>query len=1280
MYSKFAQRCLSLLMALAMVLSLTPLQVLAAETDDSVPMEAEEVFTETSEATTGSAVTPEDVQARIDALLASFGITDVMTDDEIANAIIMADSDTMGRAMGEIEALNQMEGSLTIGQLQGLSVQTICRFLSIVYQLQTPVPLATSVDLLNSGLTISSSSKGTLAEKHNTSVTGSGTTVTITEYVSCVWYNALGATGTATVTIKNNLSNKAELSFSWSASNYSDISLGSAEGSKSYTLEGGASTTFTISVKAGAGSNKTATITLSNIKLEEMGASSTITVNHDSTLGSVTVDGSAAASGSQFTVETGNSLELAATANSGATFMGWVNEATNQILSSAATFTYTPAVNTTVKAVFRDNSSTTGWWMVNNAYLFDDLNAAAGMDGANSVVLLNNATLPAGDYSIPSGVTVLIPFDANATICREAPNTSDASSLTKPTPFRTLTLAEGASISVDGELSISGTQHSAMAVGTPFGPVGFIQMQSGSNITINNGGKLYAWGYITGTGTGSVTVKSGGTVYECFQVSDWRGSSATSSMSSNKEKIFPITQYYLQNVEVPMRLEAGASEYGFMSVNVTLVGIQTTLVPFIGPNAMFRINEGAIVKDYIESEDRLNIDLDNAKLSISPLTISIKASVIGTVTLNSANFVLPLASNMTLNINTGSKVELSQDIAFLPGTEVNIAEGAFCTVTGNSNIYVYDVEAWGDYCGAANKKLTTIAYAPGQQKVRTENDLVDAAIKVNGTVDATNGYLYTTSVPDENGNITGGANIYSEGTGKIIQRAGANKVTYQATYVKDGYTPHEIPIIPAKLKHEDGTYLDTSSATTATTYNHDHYTCLDHGDTTTDSMVAKCGTWYAGVHGLSEVETPPTCITEGYTTYTCTCGHSYTANKTDFADHTPAAAVQENVKKATCLEPGSYDSVIYCSVSNCGAELSRTTISVPAAGHTYVDGKCSVCGCVEVSFTIAHNLALKELVQIGYWVKAESTAEIKDVGVLIWKEADYFAEDKHDISSDTAVNPAMTSRQGFMMGYGEGIYAQYLDTKYYAVPYVVTSDGSYVYSGTPDVYAAPTYALQMGNQPEKVKTVVRDLLNYGTYAQLYFDSRPDGDIDTSTRINDVLEDAQKKLRYSDTMLVEEITADKTAENTNLSCTWRYSTAELLDAIQLNFFADQSSAFTNMLHWNETDYTAANTMKKDNATTVLNIIDKSIVEGDVTVCGSISGIYPKNLTKWHYACMYNSADNTYGPLRVDSVACYLSRMISNLSKYAGQESEYGYLLETCKAMLAYGDSAKTYAGS
>ena len=48
--------------------------------------------------------------------------------------------------------------------------------------------------------------------------------------------------------------------------------------------------------------------------------------------------------------------------------------------------------------------------------------------------------------------------------------------------------------------------------------------------------------------------------------------------------------------------------------------------------------------------------------------------------------------------------------------------------------------------------------------------------------------------------------------------------------------------------------------------------------------------------------------------------------------HTPAAPVIENEVPATCTTAGSYDSVVYCS--ECGEEISRETVTVPALGHT----------------------------------------------------------------------------------------------------------------------------------------------------------------------------------------------------------------------------------------------------------------------------------------------------------------------------------------------------------
>ena len=98
------------------------------------------------------------------------------------------------------------------------------------------------------------------------------------------------------------------------------------------------------------------------------------------------------------------------------------------------------------------------------------------------------------------------------------------------------------------------------------------------------------------------------------------------------------------------------------------------------------------------------------------------------------------------------------------------------------------------------------------------------------------------------------------------------------------------------------------------------------------------------VHSYNKVVTDPTCTEQGYTTYTCSdseCGDTYVDDYVDAKGHTDGETVVENNKAADCVNNGSYDNVVYCSV--CGDETSRETIIVDATGHAFVCGACD-CG------------------------------------------------------------------------------------------------------------------------------------------------------------------------------------------------------------------------------------------------------------------------------------------------------------------------------------------------
>lgn len=148
---------------------------------------------------------------------------------------------------------------------------------------------------------------------------------------------------------------QAELNFDYTTAQANSFKIAgvvaTASGSYTVVLDAGASLAITLVSNSGL-SNTTATLKLSNFSLTVVADSSNVTINYDSTLGSVTAGGNSAANGAVIEgVTKEDGVVLAATPASGATFLGWVDGG-GKILSSDATYTLKPASNTTVKAIF----------------------------------------------------------------------------------------------------------------------------------------------------------------------------------------------------------------------------------------------------------------------------------------------------------------------------------------------------------------------------------------------------------------------------------------------------------------------------------------------------------------------------------------------------------------------------------------------------------------------------------------------------------------------------------------------------------------------------------------------------------------------------------------------------------------------------------------------------------------------------------------------------------------------------------------------------------------
>ena len=599
----------------------------------------------------------------------------------------------------------------------------------------------------------------------------------------------------STLTIANKKSTTATLSFDYSIEqNSGAIQVDGKEVSSGarFTKELAPDEEVKVYIKSGSTSAATK-ITLTNVVLvSDVNATATFVPAEN---GTYTVDEKLITEEYSNTQSSMTAYQVAATPADGYQFLGWYNLTTGKCIATAATTALNIESDCTVTAKFVSKSLAL---FETGGQRFADLNEAvayAQTNGQSKITLATDGSI-GGSYTIPIGITLLIPFDEAGTLYTDAPAAIRTAPASKP--FRTLTMSEGSSITVNGAISLGGRYFAAAGSqqGRPVGDYGYIKMADNSSITVKNGGNLYAWGFISGSG--SVLAESGATVYEFYQIADFRGGSASSSMGHG---VFPFSQYFVQNIEVPLTLNAGANEQVYSGV-YAMKSTYTTAINFIGDTGMFKVESGSFTKDYDEKTDRLVFTV-NGEAALNTLSLTLAG-----MDVNSASYVLPITNNITINIQSGN-VTINQTAALLAGVEVNIAEGAGLTVANEKNIYFYDSDEWNsDNFVWGPCKFKSVAYAPGKAYNRSDNDLVDAKMDVNGSVTAI-GAIYTTN---------GGADICSSnGTGKYVQQSILGKETATYQYNANGNNAVTIPITAAKLHNADGTYTETANASAGTT-------------------------------------------------------------------------------------------------------------------------------------------------------------------------------------------------------------------------------------------------------------------------------------------------------------------------------------------------------------------------------------------------------------------------------------------------------------------------------
>lgn len=371
--------------------------------------------------------------------------------------------------------------------------------------------------------------------------------------------------------------------------------------------------------------------------------------------------------------------------------------------------------------------------------------------------------------------------------------------------------------------------------------------------------------------------------------------------------------------------------------------------------------------------------------------------------------------------------------------------------------------------------------------------------------------------------------------------------------------------------------------------------------------------------------TEPSCTLPGFTTFTCCCGHTYTADE------------------------------------------------IEEIGHDYSNGVCTLCGETEPvvlpSVSLLYPaLSFEDEVRIHVFFKGENLENAAEIGMIIYSE---------EVSS-WSIETAESVVQGYQESQDAGIYycstngihAKALGDRLYFSVYYRTQNGEYVYSVLRN-YSPSDYAYNHLENPAtsaEVKALVVAMLNYGAAAQRYFAYHSD------YPVNACLRDEQKAMvmEYAPTMIapVKKPDGEKNGDfiAVSNSFTKKRPAVSFKGAFAIEYFltpAHAPNGDVQLYYWDQSTYCAVDCCTAENASGVLTMS----LRDDGQYHASIEGISAKDLDQTVFAAaVYSDGTTNYcSGILSYHIGSYCSSFASyenDARELAAVTAVYGYYAKMC----------------